>query len=203
MVPSPWWDTHPIGPAFQPFDPWQHQVARTHGSTQPLPRRARASWVSRRLLAESAGRLSSSAGVSAASSVRLGPRPTISFAKHERAAPPHRLLSAGPSFLWAPGTAVRPRSLRQKAGRRGPALSPVRAPLVSSRALGSVGGGAGWGDGGRSPREGGAGNSAESTLGGASEFLSRAGGLQGARQAGKAHVPPPPFLQPCLRSSVY
>lgn len=57
---------------------------------------------------------------------------------------------------------------------------------------------------GRSPREGGRELRRVHLGEGASEFLSRAGGLQGARRSGEgSRSPHLPSFQPCLWSSVY
>lgn len=85
-----------------------------------------------------------------------GPRATISLRKHDRAAAPSQApvgLSVLPLGTW--DSCEGRGSLRQRAGRRGPALNPLRAPLVSSRgACATWGGGAGWGDGGQKPAGG-------------------------------------------------
>lgn len=127
--------------------------------TQPLPKKGRAPGSLEGCLQVGGATLVFSWRLCGLRLSAYGPRATISLPKHERAAPP----SQAP--VWRPvlplGTwdsCEAQGSLRQRAGRRGPALSPVRAPLVSSRgACATWGGGAGWGDGGQKPAGGGQG----------------------------------------------
>ena len=178
-----------------PRQPDLSQVAGTHGALvqeHPAPPKEGPGLLClSKAACRSAGRLSSSAGISAAVSLSAyGPRATISLPKHDRAAAP----SQAP--VWRPvlplGTwdsCEAQGSLRQGAGRRGPALNPVRAPLVSSRgACATWGGGAGWGDGGTKAGGGGQGTPQQSPSWGGNQRFSFRSELQDHRRTGVRRV---------------
>lgn len=142
-----------------PRSPGLSQVAGTHGAPSPSQRRAGPPGSLEGCLQVGGATLVFSWRLCGLRLSAYGPRPTIFLPKHERAAPPSQAPVCRPVLpLGTWDSCEAQGSLRQRAGRRGPALSPVRAPLVSSRgACATWGGGAGWGDGGQKPAGGGQG----------------------------------------------